>query len=86
MPETLLTEDGQALDLDAAERDFARSMAAPEPSEPQAPAPPKRVTDPEAPFGRKVDGTPKKAPGGRPSKPRVTDARPDPAQARGRRR
>jgi len=76
MPETLMTADGAALDLDAAERDFARAMAAPEPSEPQAPAPPKRAVDPEAPYGRTVNGRPKVRPGGRPPKPRVTEAAP----------
>ena len=77
MPEGLATEDGMAIDLDAAERDFARAMAAPEPDEPEAPAPPKRPpADEEAPYGRRLDGTPKKAPGGRPAKPRVTEAKP----------
>jgi len=77
MPEGLATEDGAAIDLDRAEQEFARAMAAPEPGEPEAPAPPKRApADEEAPFGRKLDGTPKKAPGGRPVKPRVTDTKP----------
>lgn len=76
MAETLMTADGATLDLDTAERDFARSMAAPEPSEPQAPAPPRRTADPEAPYGRTVSGRPKRAPGGRPPKPRVTEAAP----------
>lgn len=75
MPEGLATADGQAIDLDQAEADFHRAMAAPEPDEPIAPAPPKRAPDdPDAPFGRKLDGTPKKAPGGRPAKPRVVEA------------
>lgn len=76
MPETLATAEGQLLEIDAAERDFARAMAAPEPGEPEAPAPPRREADPDAPYGRKVDGSPKKAPGGRPAKPRVTDSKP----------
>jgi hypothetical protein len=75
MAEGLATADGTQIDLDRAEADFHRAMAAPEPDEPVAPAPPKRApADPEAPFGRKVDGTPKKAPGGRPAKPRVIEA------------
>ena len=87
MPEGLATADGTAIDLDAAEREFARAMAAPEPDEPEAPAPPKRApADGEAPYGRKLDGTPKKAPGGRPARPRVTESRPvtPPAQGKGK--
>jgi hypothetical protein len=77
MAEGLATADGTAIDLDKAEQDFHRAMAAPEPDEPEAPAPPKREpADPDAPFGRKLDGTPKKAPGGRPGKPRVTESTP----------
>jgi hypothetical protein len=73
MAEGLATADGTQIDLDKAEADFHRAMAAPEPTEPIAPAPPKRApADPEAPHGRKLDGTPKKAPGGRPAKARVT--------------
>src|SRR5260370_972584 len=41
MPEGLATEDGTAIDLDAAEQEFARAMAAPEPDEPVHAAPPK---------------------------------------------
>lgn len=73
--ETLSTADGQRVDLDESDAEFARAMAAPGPDEPEAPAPPKRdPADPEAPYGRKVDGTPKKAPGGRPPKPRMIEA------------
>ena len=82
MAEGLATADGQAIDLDAAEQDFHRAMAAPEPDEPEAPAPPKRTVDPDAPYGRKVDGTPKKAPGGRPARPRVTESKPVVAEAK----
>ncbi len=83
MPEGLTTADGVAIDLDAAEQAFHRAMAAPEPDEPEAPAPPKRApADPEAPFGRKVDGTPKRAPGGRPAKARVTESKPVVADAK----
>lgn len=75
MPETLATADGQKLDLDQSDAEFARAMAAPRGDEPEAPAPPKRdPVDPEAPYGRKVDGTPKKSPGGRPPKPREIEA------------
>jgi len=75
MPEQLATADGRKVDLDDADRAFAAAMAAPRGDEPEAPAPPKREpVDPEAPFGRKVDGTPKRAPGGRPPKPREIEA------------
>lgn len=76
MPEGLATADGTTIDIDPAEREFHRAMAAPEPDDPEHPAPPKRVTDPEAPFGRTKTGEPKKGPGGRPSKPRVTESVP----------
>ena len=74
MPEGLATADGRVLDLDDSERAFAAAMAAPSGDEPEHPAPPKLAADPEAPYGRKVDGTPKKAPGGRPPKARVSAA------------
>lgn len=75
MPEGLATADGFTLDLDDSERAFAAAMAAPPADDPEHPAPPRREpVDPEAPFGRKVDGTPKKARGGRPPKPRVQEA------------
>lgn len=81
--ETLSTADGQAIDLDEAEQQFAAAMAAPRSDEPEAPAPPKREpTDPDAPYGRKVDGTPKKAPGGRPPKPRMIEGRKDDGKAK----
>jgi hypothetical protein len=57
VPEGLSTEDGQAIDLDAAERDFARAMAAPEPDEPEAPAPPKRQELTEEELGAKYGWT-----------------------------
>lgn len=53
MPEGLSTEDGTAIDLDGSEREFARAMAAPEPDEPEHPAPPKRVELSEEELGEK---------------------------------
>lgn len=81
MAEGLQTAGGNVLDVPPAEmpREFAAAMAAPEPTDPQVPAPPAK--DPEAPYGRKADGSPKKGPGGRPpraakdpDKPRVQKA------------
>jgi hypothetical protein len=73
MAEGLATADGQKIDLDNVEQEFAAAMAAPSADDPEAPAPPDMPPyDPEAPYGRKVDGSPKKAPGGRPAKPRTT--------------
>lgn len=81
MPETLATADGAALDVGPAadaqpddkwvEHMREASRAA---DESEHPAPPK--TDPEAPYGRKPDGTPRKRPGRPPkddtaSKPRT---------------
>lgn len=63
MTEGLQTPDGENVKLD---QEFARSMAAPEPDEPIASAPPRK--DPDAPHGRTKDGEPKKGPGGRPPK------------------
>jgi hypothetical protein len=71
MPEALATADGQKVDLSTpgnVDTEFARAMAAPLPDEPEAPAPPDVGPDPEAPFGRRVDGTPKRGRGGRPPK------------------
>ncbi len=77
MPEGLLTADGRAIDLENVDvdRQFAAAMAAPPADDPEAPAPPDVPPfDPEAPYGRKIDGTPKVRPGGRPPKerPRTT--------------
>src|SRR5690348_6015743 len=74
MPETLATADGRVLDLDDTDAAFAAAMAAPTSAEPEAPAPPRRDPDPEAPFGRRLDGSPKKGRGGRPPKPREIEA------------
>jgi hypothetical protein len=79
----LKTADGTELSpeqLQAADADFHRMMATPLPedtgSPPEYPAPPKK--DPEAPYGRTKDGTPKKAPGGRPPKDAHDKARTSP--------
>lgn len=79
MPEGLATADGETIDIDRVEQEFAAAMAAPAGDEAEAASPPDiGLVDPEAPFGRKADGTPKKGPGGRPPKdrPRVTDKAP----------
>ena len=69
MPEQLVTADGAAVSVEESERIFAAAMAAPPASDPEMPLPP--AFDPGAPHGRKLDGTPKKAPGGRPPKART---------------
>jgi len=77
MAEGLQTPDGQKVEV--TEQDFARAMAAPEPDEPVAAAPPRK--DPEAPYGRTKDGQPKRGPGGRPARydaPRAAKTAPAP--------
>lgn len=74
MAEGLTTADGTPVDVPAAgtDEDFAAVMATQaRNAEPEAAAPPRR--DPEAPYGRKADGTPRRAPGRRPkaAEPRV---------------
>jgi hypothetical protein len=87
MPEGLATADGTAIDLDRAEQEFARAMAAPEPDEPEHPAPPKREELSEEEAGQRYGWTtdPKtgqrraKRAKGRPStKPRTTTPPPAP--------
>lgn len=78
MAEGLQTTDGTVLDVAPADDDakaFAAAMAAPESTDAEVPAPPKReaAADAEAPYGRKADGSPKKGPGGRPPKPSRTE-------------
>lgn len=84
MPEGLSTADGKAIDLDTAEQEFHRAMAAPEPDEPEHAAPPKRVQLSEEEMGERYgwitnpDGTKraKRAKGRPAAKPRITDAAP----------
>jgi len=86
MAEQLLGPDGKPVDLDAAEQQFNEAMSAPAGGEkPDYPAPPHK--DPEAPFGRLPDGTPRKRRAG-PGRPRNDDkartAKSVPAAARAR--
>src|SRR5260370_3656198 len=83
MREGLATEDGTAIDLDAAEQQFTMAMLAPEPGEPEHPAPPKREQLTEEELGAKYgwttgpDGERRaKRAKGRPAKARVTEAAP----------
>src|SRR5690348_14554155 len=78
MAEGLATAEGTVLQVPAAgdvEQEWATAMAAPEPGE-EPGAPPKKAppADPEAPYGRTKDGTPKKGPGGRPARKDKTEA------------
>lgn len=87
MAEGLSTVDGEAIDIDTVEQEFAAAMAAPLADDPQAPAPPDLgPVDPEAPYGRTVDGKPKKGPGGRPprDKARTTTKVIEPPQKPGK--
>jgi hypothetical protein len=79
----LKTAEGTELtpeQIQAADQDFARMMAKQLPEDtgqpPEYPAPPKK--DPEAPYGRTKDGTPKKAPGRAPRKDAHDQARTSP--------
>jgi hypothetical protein len=81
MTETLTGPDGQAVALDDLERQFHATMAAPEQTEPVAPAP-QRV-DHEAPYGRKADGTPRQKPAG-PGRPAKARTQSKPASDKGK--
>jgi hypothetical protein len=77
MPEGLQTAEGETIDLSSVDQEFAAAMAAPPAGDPEHPAPPDvPPVDPEAPYGRKLDGTAKTRPGGRPPKARTTTAPP----------
>jgi hypothetical protein len=65
MAESLSLPDGSRIDVEASNASPAGEHQA-DPKEP--PAPPQR--DPEAPYGRRADGSPKAGPGGRPPRPR----------------
>jgi hypothetical protein len=73
--------DGKPVDVAEAERQFHASMATPASDEPVAPAPP-RVA-PDAPFGTKADGEPRKrrAGPGRGNKSRTTATAPAKAKS-----
>jgi hypothetical protein len=69
MAEGLATADGKPIDLSDVDQQFAAAMAAPPADDPEFPAPPEQPPpDPDAPFGYRLDGTPKTRPGGRPPK------------------
>jgi len=73
MPEGLATAEGEQIDFDQTEREFAAAMAAPPADDPEAPGPPDMPPiDPEAPYGRTAAGVPKRKPGRPPKeKPRT---------------
>jgi hypothetical protein len=81
--EHLATAEGEPVDLGAVDAEFARAMAAPAAGDPEAPPPPEIGADPEAPFGRKVDGTPKRGRGGRPPTRERARTEPGPAALSG---
>jgi hypothetical protein len=73
MPEGLATAEGERIDFDQTEREFAAAMAAPRADDPEAPGPPDvPPVDPDAPWGRTASGAPKRKPGRPPKdKPRT---------------
>lgn len=72
MPEGLATAEGERIDFDQTEREFAAAMASPSSDDAEAPAPPDvPPADPDAPWGRTKEGQPKRRPG----RPRKNTAR-----------
>lgn len=75
MGEGLSTAAGEPLGVPPADPspEFSAAMVQAAAAAGEYPPPPPR--DPEAPFGRKADGTPKRGPGGRPPKDKATQPR-----------
>lgn len=64
MPEGLATAEGERIDFDQTEREFAAAMAAPSSDDGEAQGPPDvPPIDPEAPYGWTKEGAPKRRPG-----------------------
>lgn len=84
MPEGLTTADGQPIDLEAAEQDFHRAMAAPEPDErPEYPSPPRRdPATPKADRPRKTSADKPRTARSVPASPRGSK-KPEPVDRKG---